>query len=507
MLDFASFDRNCERADHPGKAGADRPFREGFVLLVNAARRVSRSAGGRYSATLAAIVLLVATFTGLTSAANASSATACAAQVVRPATALRGAALPARVLGTNCANGVRLDPHAPGMSPPLIWHKGAMMSTQSTLDSVTVTPIYWAPSGYSFTSAYRSLINQYLIDVSADSDKATNVFSTTWEYHGSNGFINYRVNLGMPILDRNAYPKAGCTRNAGAIYSDKTTYKTCIDDLQVRAEVNKQVKTKGMAHGLGNIYVMLLPKRVETCYYAGNPKGQQCSLNATRSAAFCGYHSEAAQTHVVYANMPYPIYHSPLGYTCGNDGGFSKEQTPNGNLDADSEISPLSHEINEAITDPDTSTGWFDKNGNENGDECAYEYGPAHGGTGAKWNQTINGHHYLTQEEFSNNNYKLKLGGCMQNYVPAAAPTLVALSQTSGSIVGGDQIAITGTTLAGASQVLFGTTPATAIQVIDPTTLMVTVPQATETGPVDVTVQNSLGTSPVVPVDQYTYTS
>lgn len=477
------------------------------MVLFNAARRVSRSAGGRYTAALAAIVLLVATFTGLTSAADASSATACTAQVVHSANATRGVAAPARILGTNCANGVRLDPHAPGMSPPLVWHKGPMMSTQSTLDSVTVTPIYWAPSGYSFASTYRSLINQYLLDVSADSDLPTNVFSTDWEYKGSTGFINYRVNAGLPILDTHAYPKAGCTRNSGAVYSDRTAYKTCLDDAQIRTEVNNQVKAKGMAHGLGNIYVMLLPKHVETCYYAGNPKNQQCSLNATRSAAFCGYHSETAQTHVVYANMPFPIYNSPLGYTCGNDGGFATEQAPNGRPDADSEISPLSHEINESITDPDTSTGWFDKAGNENGDECAYKYGASHGTAGAKWNQTINGHHYLTQEEFSNHNYKLGLGGCMQSYVPASAPVVQSLSQTSGSIVGGDQISITGTTLAGLTQVYFGTTPATAFQVIDPTTLMVTVPPATEAGPVDVTVQNSNGTSPLLDSDVFTYTS
>ena len=29
----------------------------------------------------------------------------------------------------------------------------------------------------------------------------------------------------------------------------------------------------------------------------------------------------------------------------------------------------------EAITDPDTETGWYDSSGFENGDECAYVYG------------------------------------------------------------------------------------------------------------------------------------
>jgi hypothetical protein len=95
----------------------------------------------------------------------------------------------------------------------------------------------------------------------------------------------------------------------------------------------------------------------------------------------------------------------------------------------------------------------------------------------------------------------------MQRYVPASAPVVQSLSQTSGSILGGDQITITGTTLAGLTQVYFGTTPATAFQVIDPTTLMVTVPPATAVGPVDVTVQNSNGASPLLDSDVFTYTS
>jgi hypothetical protein len=64
---------------------------------------------------------------------------------------------------------------------------------------------------------------------------------------------------------------------------------------------------------------------------------------------------------MVYANLSYPIYHSPLQtalFTCGSDAGIAFRrnhlQSPNGNPDADVEISPLSHEIMEAITDPQT---------------------------------------------------------------------------------------------------------------------------------------------------------
>ncbi len=67
----------------------------------------------------------------------------------------------------------------------------------------------------------------------------------------------------------------------------------------------------------------------------------------------------------------------------------------------------------EAITDPDTSTGWYDSSGFENGDECAYVFGATQGTTGQLYNQVINHHHYLTQEEFSNNDFAKTALGCL----------------------------------------------------------------------------------------------
>ena len=103
-----------------------------------------------------------------------------------------------------------------------------------------------------------------------------------------------------------------------------------------------------------------------------------------------------------------------IGFTCGSNSNanFGTIESPNHNPDGDVEISPTSHEIMESITDPDTNTGYYDAHFLENGDECAYVYGPTAGNLGALWNQTINGHHYLTQEEFSNLDYNATHRGC-----------------------------------------------------------------------------------------------
>ena len=113
--------------------------------------------------------------------------------------------------------------------------------------------------------------------------------------------------------------------------------------------------------------------------------------------------------------MPYPVYNSAAGYTCGSEFSFGAVQSPNGNPDADAEISPTSHEVMEAITDPDTVTGWYDSSGFENGDECAYVYGATQGAAGQLYNQVIRTRHYLTQEEFSNRDFVNTGGGCLQS--------------------------------------------------------------------------------------------
>jgi hypothetical protein len=376
------------------------------------------------------------------------------------------------------------------------------MSTRSSSNRVVVTPIFWQPAGFTTTTAYRTLINRYLTDAAHDSDTRTNVFSTLFEYKGSNGYINYRLQHGTPIIDTTTYPTAGCTTSPGPVYADSSGYTTCLDDAQVQSEIDAQVTAHSLTRDLGHIYVMFLPKHVESCFSAGNPVGQQCTLNATPSAAYCAYHSEFGG-NTVYANMPFPIYASPLGYTCGSDAAFPTNESPNANTDADVEISPLSHEMSEAMSDPDVNTGWYDSKGYENGDECAYKYGTASGTAGALYNQTINAHHYLTQEEFSNNNFNLGQGGCLQTYIPAAKAIVKSMSSHAGTVAGGQVVNINGTTLGGATAVSFGTTAAT-FTVVDPLHIRVTTP-AHAAGLVDVTVTNSLGTSTVVTADQFTY--
>ncbi|CAI5485606.1 unnamed protein product [Closterium sp. Naga37s-1] len=49
--------------------------------------------------------------------------------------------------------------------------------------------------------------------------------------------------------------------------------------------------------------------------------------------------------------------------------------TPNGMPGIDGMISTIAHEITEAATNPDVSSGWMASDGEENADMCAWQYG------------------------------------------------------------------------------------------------------------------------------------
>jgi len=318
-------------------------------------------------------------------------------------------------------------------TPPLLFHgslsnciflpcnDGDVMMTAST-GPLVVVPIFWDPTAYPMSSAYRNIIVSYLGDVAKDSGLTQNVFSVLNEYYGNNGQIQYKVQLGSVINDTDPLPTSGCTlepADTKAIYADGSGYSACLDDAQLQAEVDNVSAAHGLAHNLSHIYVLYLPKHVESCFLPGETTsvagGQFCTINYEPTAAYCAYHSEDPAS-AVYANLTYPIYASPVGYTCGSDARFPVIESPNGNPDADTEISPTSHEISEAITDPDTETGWYDAPfGYEIGDECAYIYGRTGGAPGGYFNQVINGGHFLTQEEFTNSVFDSSGGtaGCV----------------------------------------------------------------------------------------------
>ncbi|WP_233174791.1 IPTL-CTERM sorting domain-containing protein [Delftia sp. ASV31] len=84
-----------------------------------------------------------------------------------------------------------------------------------------------------------------------------------------------------------------------------------------------------------------------------------------------------------------------------------------------------------------------------------------------------------------------------------ATPTITSISPTAGPQAGGTAVNITGTNFIGTTGVNFGASAATGFTVNSATSITATAPPGT--GTVDIRVSNSVGTSPAVAADQFTY--
>ncbi len=311
-----------------------------------------------------------------------------------------------------------------GGSPPLVYHGGPVVGTASTLGENTVHLLLWTPPGYAFPSGYTAELSTYVADVAADSGRPTNVYATDTQYTQGASHIHYLVHDGGSLTVTDAFPTSGtCAPDT----AHGEGYTVCLPDSALQAEVGAVVNADGLPSGLGQIYVVVLPPKVETCFgLADAAAGGTCS--DTHFGGFCAYHSGTYTPggELLYVNLTFPTAYL---YSC------LPGQAPNGLPSADAAVGLLSHEQNETITDP-LGSAWSDPSGNEDGDECAWTFGTALGGpSGAEWNQVIDGHKYWIQQEFSNEDYAANAaGGCVSGEeLPTAAFAVSTPTPQSGS--------------------------------------------------------------------------
>jgi hypothetical protein len=62
----------------------------------------------------------------------------------------------------------------------------------------------------------------------------------------------------------------------------------------------------------------------------------------------------------------------------------------------DSMINIISHELSESVTDPQ-GTAWYDSNGYEDADKCAWQFGTVTTTAGRYWNEPIAFRNFLIQ--------------------------------------------------------------------------------------------------------------
>jgi len=112
-------------------------------------------------------------------------------------------------------------------------------------------------------------------------------------------------------------------------------------------------------------------------------------------SSYCGWHTDGTYgtTNIKYAFVGDP----------GNNAACAEQTSvsPNGNVGADAMASVISHELEEATTDPDLNA-WYDQRGMENADKCAWTFGTTYHANGALANMSLGGRNYLIQRNWVN---------------------------------------------------------------------------------------------------------
>jgi hypothetical protein len=137
-------------------------------------------------------------------------------------------------------------------------------------------------------------------------------------------------------------------------------------------------------------------------------------------SSFCGFHTRQTinGTDIKWGFVGNPD-RCPSGCEIQTTGPNSPATGVGG---ADGLINVLTHEQEEAITDPDLNA-WFDSSGQENADKCNFNFGPtqtcnatsvcsaAAKAAGAQFNQTFGGNDWMFQQQWENANG----GACVQH--------------------------------------------------------------------------------------------
>jgi hypothetical protein len=226
-------------------------------------------------------------------------------------------------------------------------------------------------------------------------------YGTAWDTSSKNLLATLGSNIGgSPYFNINStyYNHSNVHVSNSVTLSGQTsvgyTYGTNLSDANIQSIVTDALNSGAVPRDTNGVYFVLTDKTV------GESSGF-CTQ-------YCGWH-----THATIGGQD--IKYSFVGDAetkCASACGATSPSV-NSLPGADSMASIISHELEEAVTDPDLNAWYSSINGNENGDNCAWNWGTTStASNGAKYNQTIGGTKFLIQQNWS----LLPSQACMQHY-------------------------------------------------------------------------------------------
>ena len=187
--------------------------------------------------------------------------------------------------------------------------------------------------------------------------------------------INTTYYNGSSVHVQNAVSYGGSTSVA-------YPYGTSLSDANIQTIVSNAISSNALPSDTQGIYFVLTSSDV-------NESSGFCTQ-------YCGWHTNGS---IGGKDIKYSFVGNPDRCPSACE---DQTTSPNGNAGADGMASIISHELEEATTDPDLNA-WYDSRGEENADKCAWTFGTeSTAGNGSKYNMTFGGHNWLIQQNWVN---------------------------------------------------------------------------------------------------------
>jgi hypothetical protein len=190
------------------------------------------------------------------------------------------------------------------------------------------------------------------------------------------GTPHYMLNTSLSVAGK---PISGNVSFTPTANETTASGKTSLSDADIRTVVSDAVTSGRLPYNPDGVYFVIT------------------SSDVTASSGFCtqycGWHT--------YGNISdgRKVRYSFVGNAarCINACAAQSASSPNGNPGVDGAVSVLTHELEEANTDPDINA-WLDARGYENADKCAWTFGSTQFLVNGAWaNMTFGGRNWLIQ--------------------------------------------------------------------------------------------------------------
>jgi hypothetical protein len=278
-----------------------------------------------------------------------------------------------------------VDGRASARHPPVLYHGGVVLNQKPA-----VYVIFYG----SFAPTTSAIVKRFLTDINGPAPNNP--------YEVNTGYDNTGAGTGTHIQPTFFYtPNAFPGDPNGSLYNDNYSLGkgTMITGAGV-VKILHNAFAAGLPASSNAVYFVLTSPDVTARGFCSN---------------YCAYHSN--HTVMVFGagvNIRYALVPDPTQACSGCDGNvvvFGQNNTPNGDMGADSMTDSIIHELSESVTDPD-GTAWYAADNSENADLCNYRYGPGPYlmSNGANANFENNGHFYLIQRI-----WKRAAGPCASN--------------------------------------------------------------------------------------------